>query len=211
MNAQSLHEPASTLCQGKIAVWNAAKGYGFVDDGRRRVFIHINDFVECSKTPAVGDAVTFTLGTDRQGRSCGIDVILQGHGGRSRLVPVGILAALLIAPGGAIWRLAPPAVAPWLAGWVVLASAITFGLYAWDKRRARHGAGRTAEIFLHLWEFLGGWPGGFLAQRLLRHKSAKFSYQLVFWLIIAVHQYAAIDWMLHWRLCAQIRSWVTAL
>lgn len=66
-------------------------------------------------------------------------------------------------------------------------SLITFVIYALDKRAARHGGRRTPEVTLHLLELLGGWPGALIAQRVLRHKNAKLSYQVVFCLIVALH------------------------
>ena len=74
-----------------------------------------------------------------------------------------------------------------IAGAYLAMSAIAFGAYALDKRAARCQGGRTPEMTLHLLELLGGWPGALLAQRVLRHKNAKASYQIVFWLIGALH------------------------
>jgi uncharacterized membrane protein YsdA (DUF1294 family) len=59
-------------------------------------------------------------------------------------------------------------------------SAATFLLYAFDKWAARTGRWRVPERTLHLLALAGGWPGGFIAQRLLRHKSSKRSFQVVF-------------------------------
>ncbi|GFO55550.1 hypothetical protein GMSM_25570 [Geomonas sp. Red276] len=64
----------------------------------------------------------------------------------------------------------------------IAASLVTFLLYAVDKTAARNGARRIPELTLHTASLFGGWPGGLLAQRLLRHKSSKQSFQLVFWL-----------------------------
>ncbi|MBL9132878.1 MAG: DUF1294 domain-containing protein [Verrucomicrobiaceae bacterium] len=80
-----------------------------------------------------------------------------------------------------------------------LVSTVTYGSYAIDKRRARTGAWRLSEAFLHLLELLGGWPGAWIAQQRLRHKCSKLSYQFVFWLIISIHQFAALDWLQHGR------------
>ena len=66
-------------------------------------------------------------------------------------------------------------------------SVVTFIVYALDKRAARLGRQRTPEATLHVLELLGGWPGAFLAQRLIHHKNAKVGYQVVFWLIVALH------------------------
>lgn len=68
-----------------------------------------------------------------------------------------------------------------------LMSLICFVAYYRDKQFAIKGQQRTPEARLHLYEVLGGWPGGLLAQRLIRHKNRKWSYQLVFWLIVLLH------------------------
>jgi uncharacterized membrane protein YsdA (DUF1294 family) len=53
---------------------------------------------------------------------------------------------------------------------------------------------------LHLLELLGGWLAAFLAQRRLRHKSSKGSYQFVFWLIVLAWQFGAVDLLQTWKL-----------
>ncbi len=68
-----------------------------------------------------------------------------------------------------------------------LISGVTFIAYALDKRAAVRGARRTPERSLHLMELAGGWPGALLAQRTLRHKTRKTSYQVVFWAIVVLH------------------------
>lgn len=66
-------------------------------------------------------------------------------------------------------------------------SIVTYYKYWEDKRKAKRGVWRTSEAELHSFELLGGWFGGFCAQVLLRHKSSKESYQLVYWLIVVFH------------------------
>lgn len=121
----------------------------------------------------------------------------SGRIGRNHLL---FLAFLLLVPVLAILREFPSDVSPWVLGWGLLASLVCHALYAWDKRRAQAGERRVPEKILHLWELLGGWPGAFLAQRRIRHKSSKLTYLLVFWLIVVIHQYTAIDSLLDWRL-----------
>ena len=74
-----------------------------------------------------------------------------------------------------------------------VASLVAFGLYWYDKQQARTGQWRTPENVLHGVELLGGWPGALVAQQVFRHKTRKVSYQLWFWLIVALHQAAWID------------------
>jgi uncharacterized membrane protein YsdA (DUF1294 family) len=50
-------------------------------------------------------------------------------------------------------------------------------LYGWDKLLARLGHWRVPERVLHLLALAGGWPGGWLAQRLFRHKIAKAGFR----------------------------------
>lgn len=67
------------------------------------------------------------------------------------------------------------------------ASLVCFAAYALDKGAARKNRRRTPERTLLLLGLIGGWPGGVLAQRWLRHKSAKRSFQLKFWLTVIVN------------------------
>lgn len=102
---------------------------------------------------------------------------------------------LLVLPGWAASRIAEAGRidARLVPALVLVASVVTFGLYAIDKRRAEAGAWRIPEATLHVAGLLGGWPGGFLARHVFRHKTAKFSFRVLFWLIVALHQAAALD------------------
>jgi uncharacterized membrane protein YsdA (DUF1294 family) len=85
----------------------------------------------------------------------------------------------------------------WIAGTYLLLSVITFAAYGLDKRRAIKGQWRIKERTLHLFEFLGGWPGGLLGQNVFRHKRRKLSYMLVTAIVIALHVagWVAYFWM----------------
>jgi len=72
-------------------------------------------------------------------------------------------------------------------------SIITLIFYIVDKQRAKNQAWRIPEITLHLLELAGGWPGALIAQYWIRHKNAKKSYQIVFWLIVFSH---FLSWIL---------------
>jgi uncharacterized membrane protein YsdA (DUF1294 family) len=121
--------------------------------------------------------------------------------GRLRLRHLVILLVLLLPSGLALRRLAAVVPYPWLLVYAIGISVCTYALYGADKDSAADPAShwRAPEKLLHALELAGGWPGAFLAQRRLRHKSAKISYQLVFWLIVALHVGVATDYVRGWR------------
>ena len=203
---------SSTRHQGRVTQWQSDKGFGFAEVERSRIFIHIRDFSDRRREPKIGDTVSFVIGADAHGRACAKSI---QHGpthapptapvyGQTRrrlsLVHAATLFVLLVLPILAIYRLQHPRLALWFAGWVVASSGICYFYYAWDKRRAQNADWRLPENMLHVWALLGGWPGGYLAQRKLRHKSAKLSFLFVFWAIVISHQYIALDSILDWRL-----------
>lgn len=67
-----------------------------------------------------------------------------------------------------------------LIGWSVLACLWAFALFGFDKWRAGRGGQRVAESTLWWVSALGGWPGGLLGIMVFRHKSAKWSFLLMF-------------------------------
>lgn len=69
----------------------------------------------------------------------------------------------------------------------VLMSLLSYAVYAVDKRAAQQGRRRVPERALHLLALLGGWPGAFIAQRRLRHKTRKPAFLFVFWLATLTH------------------------
>ncbi len=116
---------SDAVSEGKISQWDDGRGFGWVEGGGKRVFVHIKDFNRGQRRPRTGEQVRFVAGTDA----------------------------------------------------------------------------------LHLAELLGGWPGAFAAQRRLRHKCSKGSYQLMFFGIVVLFQLAAADlitghrmgrWALEW-------------
>jgi uncharacterized membrane protein YsdA (DUF1294 family) len=59
--------------------------------------------------------------------------------------------------------------------------------YAIDKKAAINNRRRVSEKTLHLLGVVGGWPGAFLAQQRLRHKTQKTAFQVTFWLTVVVN------------------------
>lgn len=73
-------------------------------------------------------------------------------------------------------------------GWTLACSLVCFGLYVLDKRAAGKGAGdRVSEASLLALGLVGGWPGGWVAQQLFRHKTRKTSFQVKFWITVLIH------------------------
>lgn len=184
--------------KGRITEWDGQRGFGYVECEGRRVFLHWREFKERHKRPEVGDLILFTLGEDKQGRPCAKEAVHASDGGRFRLWHFALLAGLVALPAFAVVRVAGPELGRWMGGWCLAASVFTFLAYWQDKRLARAKTWRTPETTLHLLELLGGWPGAFLAQRRLRHKSSKGTYQFVFVLIIGLYQFLAIDALRGW-------------
>lgn len=117
------------------------------------------------------------------------------------MVPIiSILCLLLALPGCALYRLFDQL--DWSIFVLLPLAVSTFAFLAYrsDKRAAEAGRERIPESTLHLLSLLGGWPGAFLAQRIFRHKTAKLSFQFVFWSTVLLHEYLAADFLLSWRL-----------
>jgi len=86
----------------------------------------------------------------------------------------------------------------WLWALPVL-NGLTFWTYWLDKDAARKRRWRVQERTLHLLALAGGWPAAVLAQRVLRHKSVKQSFQNVFFATVAMHGAALALWLSGWR------------
>lgn len=184
----------------RIAEWNADKGYGWLQWGNKRVFLHRRDLLPGTvRRPAVGEQVRFILGQDAQGRPCATNVILpRGSRFGSGLLSLAILSVLLVLPCAALIHHDMEVYTTMI--YMLVISGLTFAAYDGDKHRALTNQWRIPEAHLHLLELLGGWPVAWIAQNLLRHKCSKASYQFVFWLIILAHQFVAFDSMQDWHL-----------
>ena len=107
-------------------------------------------------------------------------------------------------PLAAAWFAGLAVAAFWkpLAWWVLLWSAglslVAFWLYVRDKKQARLADWRTPESTLLLADLLGGWPGGAVAQRLVRHKTSKRSYRLKHAAAVAINIAAVVGLIWWW-------------
>lgn len=179
--------------QGRITEWRDEQGYGFIvpNGGGARVFLHVKSFKSHSRRPEGNELVKFVMGTDEKGRPRAEQVeyvLLRRQPPRAAQhasVPALVFAGLFLVVVGvlAIKGKIPPVV---LFAYLS-ASILTFGLYARDKSAATKGEWRIPENTLQLFALLGGWPGGLVAQQLLRHKSKKQIFQFVFWLAVAIN------------------------
>ncbi|SMP39591.1 Uncharacterized membrane protein YsdA, DUF1294 family [Neorhodopirellula lusitana] len=91
-----------------------------------------------------------------------------------------------------------------IAAETILASAITFVLYGWDKRLARlngqnpNSHSRISEQTLLIMSLIGGWPGGLIGSRVFRHKTVKQSYRASFYGVVGLHV-GAVAALLYWN------------
>lgn len=176
---------------GKIVVWNSARGFGWLECEGERLFVHLREFKGTDIVPAEGVEFPFVVGTDVQGRVCAKGVSATLVNGQVKLRGWLLLAALLFWPIAGMTKLPVTICGPLLQ--MIVLSAVVFRLYAYDKRQAIHHAWRVPQTIMHLGELAGGWPGAFIAQRILRHKSANKSYQSIFWGIILIYQVIGAD------------------
>lgn len=185
--------------QGKITDWKDDKGFGFItpNGGGQRVFVHIKSFSNRQQRPVGNEIVTYELGHDPKGRpqAGSVAFVLKhassapssGKGNVSLVLTAAFL--VLVAGSGLVGKL--PAEVAWF---YLAASLAAFLAYALDKSAARNGQWRTKESTLHLIGLAGGWPGALAAQRLLRHKSRKQSFQFVFWTTVVLNC-CALGWL----------------
>jgi uncharacterized membrane protein YsdA (DUF1294 family)/cold shock CspA family protein len=188
--------------KGRITDWQDARGFGFITPmaGGDRVFVHIKSFANRHRRPVADDLVTYELENDPRGRPQGVNVKFTDDRVTTAPSPVSSANSLLFAATFLVFVFVAvlvgklPVVVLWLYS---VASAITFFAYAWDKSSARLDRWRTQENILHLLSLLGGWPGALVAQKYLRHKSSKPSFQNAFWVTVALNcgGLAALFWM----------------
>jgi uncharacterized membrane protein YsdA (DUF1294 family)/cold shock CspA family protein len=78
---------------------------------------------------------------------------------------------------------------------VVLINLVTFYMYWRDKDAAVNETQRTPEDWLHGLAVLGGWPGAWFAQQILRHKTSKQPFRLIYWGTVALNMVALLAWI----------------
>jgi len=86
-----------------------------------------------------------------------------------------------------VWLVSARYVPGWALGAAAAINFVTVAAYALDKQAARTGGWRTTENRLHLLALAGGWPGAWIAQQWLRHKSSKQPFRGVYWATVVAH------------------------
>lgn len=186
--------------KGKLIKWNADKAFGFIlpNDGGDTVFIHKKALTNQSRSPKINDVITFLMIKDTQGRYCADQATFAGEKRhKKKAKPINKFSIYL-----SVLFLTSLAVTYFfgclpqkLVFTYLIVSIITFVAYALDKSKAKRGAWRTPESTLHLFALFGGWPGAALAQQMLRHKSAKTKFRIVFWLTVVVNS-TVLGWLM---------------
>jgi uncharacterized membrane protein YsdA (DUF1294 family)/cold shock CspA family protein len=176
--------------QGKITKWKDDQGFGFITPigGGEHVFVHIKSFSNRHRRPVGNEMVTYEVISDDKGRIRAEDVAFIGDSstvptqGGTILFAIPVLFLMFVAVSVFMGQL--PFV---VLGLYIVASAVSFFVYAHDKSAAKRDQRRTPESTLHVLSLLGGWPGALVAQKLLRHKSKKQSFQIVFWATVVLN------------------------
>jgi uncharacterized membrane protein YsdA (DUF1294 family) len=155
--------------------------------------------------------VSYELGTDPEGRARAVDIARLDAKGAKGIFTFGSAVRFVTATLG----LGLVGTAAWTRGLgfdVALLyssmSAVGFLMYLADKSAAAHREWRTRENTLHLLALAGGWPGALLAQRILRHKSRKRSFQVTFWLTVVLNC-SGMLWALSPAGSVLLRGWVS--
>ena len=178
--------------KGTVTNWNDDKGYGFIDPvgGGKSVFFHHTAFDKRRWHPRKSDDVTYALSKDKQGRPCAVNVSTDtARSVKKRGQTLGIIL-ICFAVGflTTICILSAKGKVPVMVSvFYLLASLITFLVYAKDKIAAKTDKWRTPESTLHTLALIGGWPGALLAQKLMRHKSSKTPFQVMFWMTVVTN------------------------
>jgi len=201
---------------GELTTWNDERGFGFVAPavGGPDVFVHISAFGDPTLRPAIGDDVGYELEFSPQGkpRASRAELVSRSseQSARARtwqppaaLTPTnrtGRLSYIAVLGFAAIFVLVWLFIIPlplWVPALYVGMSIITFIAYALDKRAAATSSWRVAEGSLLALGLAGGWPGAIVAQQRFRHKTVKVSFQVVFWVTVAVNvlAFVAFAWV----------------
>jgi uncharacterized membrane protein YsdA (DUF1294 family) len=136
-----------------------------------------------------GDTVNFDLEANGKGQTRAENVAFVGDRS-SELSPLTRKTILLALPALFLMFVAGSALLhriPLWVFWLYFGTSVASFFYRADKSAALEDQWRTPENVLHFVDFVGGWPGALVAQRLFRHKTRKQSFQVVFWITVVLN------------------------
>jgi uncharacterized membrane protein YsdA (DUF1294 family)/cold shock CspA family protein len=216
--SESSHQMTKeSATQGVVERWEGERGFGFIRSQGTLLFFHVRDFRSDGRPPALGLAVLFER-IDVGGKGPRAVAVRPLVSARAPACPTGASASSRRSPARqrttgsgeahpapALLLMALYACAVLWAVWTTrlpvatlfvlpLMSVITFFAYWLDKDAARRRGWRTAESTLHGLSLLGGWPGAWWAQQLLRHKSVKPAFQASYWATVVLHIVGLLAW-----------------
>jgi len=181
--------------QGKVLNWNDEKAFGFVEPngGGKRAFVHIKAFKPRSRRPVNGEVIVYELVQDNNNRYKAENIQFARDARklkkRSQAKKSSRFGGTFIALFCAVLLTSTyigklPLI---ITSIYIVMSVITFATYAIDKSAAQNDRWRTKESTLHILSLVGGWPGAFVAQKKLRHKSNKKEFKRVYWVTIILN------------------------
>lgn len=182
---------AQASFRGELIKWNDERGFGFIRpdaDANDQIFLHIKEVRAATRRPIEGDIITFSLRRESGGKMRAIDARIQGATRAPRDAPPSLpIAVAAIICLGASTYLAIRTGFLFILFLYPLMSVISMIAYLGDKDSAEQDKWRISEATLLKFDLLGGWPGGAVAQYVLRHKVMKGSYQSHFRGIVLLH------------------------
>ncbi|MGY3571858.1 DUF1294 domain-containing protein [Vibrio sp. SCSIO 43135] len=167
---------------GKVAEWNDLKGYGFitVENQATRIFFHITDVSGRAQRPRINERVQFSLAKDSSGGLRAVKVERPIVFNFSMAIVIWFSTIMV----SSVWLFDYPVI---ILLYYLMASAVTYSLYGYDKTAEATGGWRVPETLLHVISVMGGWPGAILAQSILQHKSRVPVFMFIFWLTLLIN------------------------
>ncbi len=175
--------------QGYIIHFNEDKGYGFIrsDEHEENIFVHISQVKNTSEL-SQGQEVEFAVEKTKKGLSA-----VKVMAGKKQYSPYLIFGLISFVFMLLVFAYLSPKVHLLLA-YLISINLATFLLYGYDKFISARESLRVPELNLQALSLLGGSPSALLAQKFFRHKTIKSSFQIVYWIIVAL-QIGILLWL----------------